>query len=135
MDESLARKVRERAGYICEYCHVPQSYRLLPFEIDHIIAVQHGGKTILSNLALACIHCNGHKGPNISGIDAVTSPTKLVHLFNPRRHKWDHHFRYDGAVLVGKTPVGRVTIKVLAMNDPDVVRLREFLIREGVFPP
>lgn len=135
MDESLARKVRERAGYVCEYCHVPQAYRLLPFEIGHIIAKHHSGKAILSNLALACFHWNGHKGPNISGIDTVTSRTKLVHLFNPRRHKWDHHFRYEGAVLVGKTPVGRVTIKVLAMNDPNVVRLREMLIREGVFRP
>jgi hypothetical protein len=139
MDELLAQEVRERAGGICEYCHLPQDVHAIPFEIDHIIARQHGGKTILSNLALSCLNCNAHKGPNISGLDPVTSRTKLVHLFNPRRHKWGHHwghhFRWDGPQLVGKTAVGRATIRVLAMNAPDVLRLRQMLIEEGRFPP
>lgn len=26
MDEALARSVRERAGYACEYCRMPQAY-------------------------------------------------------------------------------------------------------------
>ena len=87
MRRSLRQFVRDRAGHRCEYCHLPQSAYPVPFEIDHIIAKQHHGKTILSNLALACLHCNGHKGPNISGLDTATSRTKPVRLFNPRRHK------------------------------------------------
>jgi hypothetical protein len=60
---------------------------------------------------------------------------KLTRLFNPRRHKWKKHFRWDGPVLVGKTPVGRTTIAVLAMNEPEAVVVREALIEEGSFPP
>jgi HNH endonuclease len=95
MDESLARKVRERAGNACEYGRMPQRYyRTVPFPIDHIIARQHGGATRLGNLALSCLHDNSHKGPNIAGVDPLTR--KLTKLFNPRRHKWERHFRWDG---------------------------------------
>lgn len=134
MDESLSQEVRDRAREICEYCHLPQGVYPIPFEIDHIIAKQHDGPTTQSNLALSCLHCNSHKGPNISGLDRATSRTKLVHLFNPRKHKWDHHFRWDGPRLVGKTRVGRTTVQVLYINDPEMVRVREELIEDGIFP-
>jgi hypothetical protein len=58
-----------------------------------------------------------------------------VRLFHPRRHKWSYHFHWDGPILVGRTAIGRVTVQVLAMNDPDMVRIRESLIAEGIFPP
>jgi hypothetical protein len=77
--------------------------------------------------------CNSHKGPNIAGIDPATG--KLSKLFNPRRHKWARHFRWDGPYLIGRTPVGRVTVVVLAMNDPEAVEVREALIDEGLFRP
>ena len=132
-EETTRQQVLDRANGLCEYCHLPQSAYPVSFEIDHVIAKQHHGKTILSNLALACLHCNGHKGPNISGIDWLTSRSKIVRLFNPRRHKWDHHFRYDGPILIGKTAIGRVTITVLCMNDDVVVALRQELIEQGLF--
>jgi hypothetical protein len=134
MDESLVRAVRERAGDACEYRRVPQSaYPTVTFPIDPIIARQHGGPTTLSNLANISLYCNSHKGPNIAGIDPVTRT--LTKLFNPRRHKWQKHFCWDGPCLVGLTPVGRTTIAVLALNDPEAVAVREALIEEGVFPP
>ena len=132
MDELLAQEVWLRAGRACEYCHMPQACYITPFEIDHIIARQHGGPTVSNNLALSCLHCNSHKGPNIAGLDPLTK--KLTKLFNPRRHKWERHFHWDGPYLVGKTPVGRVTIVVLAMNAPDTVQARKTLIDEGLFP-
>ncbi len=133
MDESLARPVRERAGHACEYCLMPQAYYpTVVFPIDHIIARQHGGATVLSNLANSCLHCNSHKGPNIAGRDKKTK--RLTPLFNPRRHKWHRHFRWDGPYLVGKTLIGRVTVYVLALNHPDLVEVREELIAEGMFP-
>lgn len=132
MDETTRQQVIDRAGGVCEYCHLPQSAYPVPFEIDHIIAVQHQGKTVLSNLALACLNDNGHKGPNVAGIDPITR--KLTRLFNPRRHQWHHHFRYDGPILAGKTAIGRTTIVVLAMNDPVMVALRQELIDQGLFP-
>jgi hypothetical protein len=134
MDETLAEQVRQRANHVCEYCHMPQAfYPTVPFPIDHIIAQQHGGPTRSGNLALSCLHDNSHKGPNIAGLDPRSK--KLTKLFNPRRHKWERHFRWDGPLLTGKTAVGRVTVAVLAMNDPAVIEVREALLEEGLFPP
>ena len=79
--------------------------------------------------------CNRHKGPNLAGIDRAGSASRLVPLFHPRRHKWDRHFRWNGALLVGRTPIGRVTVQVLAMNDPLRVALREELMAEGLVAP
>lgn len=135
MDEVLASRIRQRANSTCEYCGLPQSLHPGPFEVEHIIPKQHGGSTTPGNLAFACLHCNRHKGPNLAGIDRPTSRTKLVRLFNPRRHRWPYHFRWGGPRVVGRTPIGRVTVAVLAMNDPIRVALREELIDEGVFPP
>jgi hypothetical protein len=132
MDESLIRLVRERAAETCEYCRLPQTAHPNRFPIDHIISRQHHGPTALGNLALSCLNCNSYKGPNIAGLDPIGR--KLTKLFNPRRHKWDRHFRWQGPVLIGRTAVGRVTIDVLNMNHPEVVELREALIDEGRFP-
>jgi hypothetical protein len=134
MGLTLAQAVRQRAGDTCEYCQMPQAfYPTIPFPIDHIIARQHGGATILSNLALSCLHCNSHKGPNLTRIDPVSN--RLTRLFNPRRHKWGRHFRWRGVRLVGRTAIVRTTIIVLALNDPELVAVRAALRAEGVFPP
>jgi hypothetical protein len=111
---------------------VPQDHDSLTFEIEHIIAKKHGGKTTLSNLALACFACNHYKGTDIAGRDPITR--KLVPLFHPRRHKWDRHFQWSGAHLVGRTPVGRLTIAILCLNRPHRVQLRQELLEEGVLP-
>jgi hypothetical protein len=60
---------------------------------------------------------------------------ELMRLYHPRRDRWRQHFAWAGPMLTGLTPVGRTTIEVLAMNDPDMVAAREALIEEGVFPP
>jgi hypothetical protein len=133
MDAALARQVWQRAGGCCEYCRMPQEFDDAPFEVDHVIAKKHGGRTAAGNLALTCFYCNSHKGPNIGGLEPKTR--KLTPLFHPRRHKWSRHFRWAGPVLVGRTPVGRVTVAVLDINDPVRVELREGLIEEGLFPP
>jgi len=133
MDERLEREVRQRAHEACEYCRLPAGVHPTPFEIEHVIPRQHGGRSLLNNFAYACLHCNRHKGPNISGLALVGSRRKMVPLFNPRRHKWERHFRWDGPSLVGRTPIGRVTIAVLAMNDPLRVAVRTALMEEGLF--
>jgi hypothetical protein len=132
MDAVLIELVWDRAGNACEYCLIPQAFYPSPFEIDHIIARQHQGLTIANNLALSCLHCNSHKGPNIAGRDRSTR--KLSPLFNPRRHSWPRHFRWDGVYLRGRTPFGRVTVAVLNMNGPFLVQLRQQLMDEGLFP-
>jgi 5-methylcytosine-specific restriction endonuclease McrA len=128
----LDRRVRERAEGSCEYCRLPQAVYGLPFQVDHIIARQHGGKAQLNNLALAYPRCNRTKGPNIAGIDEETR--HLVPLYHPRRDHWADHFRWRGPRLMGLTPIGRATVRVLGINHPEAVRLRRELIAEGRFP-
>jgi hypothetical protein len=133
MDSVLRHQVRERAGNRCEYCHIRQDHDpFYTFPVDHVIAKQHGGLTTADNLALSCYRCNAHKGPNIASIDTETG--ELVPLFNPRRESWSGHFEWNGAILSGRTPIGRATVALLAINHPDYVLLREALIEEGVFP-
>lgn len=132
MNRGLAWKVRRRAQDRCEYCHLPARFYPLPFHLDHIIARQHGGRTAIGNLALACLHCNRHKGPNIAGNDPGTGA--IVRLFHPRSHVWREHFEWVGAMLEGRTAIGRATIRVLAINDPDFLAVRAALIEERVFP-
>jgi hypothetical protein len=133
MDDAVRFLVRVPAGRRCEYYHLPEEYApFSPFHIEHIVARQHGGADARSNLALACHHCNLHKGPNLTGIDPVTR--KITRLFHPRRHRWPYHFAWAGPRLIGRTAIGRATIAVLQMNDPDAIKDREALIAEGVFP-
>jgi HNH endonuclease len=133
MDAALVREIWRRAGGCCEYCRMPQDFDDTPFEIDHIIAKKHGGRTVALNLSLSCFYCNSFKGSDIASLDAKTR--QLSPLFNPRRQKWARHFRWQGAYLVGRTAVGRVTVKILNINDPLRVELRETLIAERAFPP
>ena len=62
--------VRSRAKNACEYCHLHQDDSpLASLHIGHIIPKMHVGSDDLDTLALACIDCNLHKGPNLMGID------------------------------------------------------------------
>jgi hypothetical protein len=131
MAVNLTRYVRLRAAGRCEYCHLPQTGSNIPFEIDHVISRKHGGRTAAGNLALACWYCNTFKGADLSGIDPITR--KLTRLFNPRRHRWDWHFHYEGPLLRGRTAIGRTTIQVLQINCEEAIALRESLIAEGRF--
>jgi hypothetical protein len=133
MNESARQEVVHRAAGRCEYCHLPEAYVLTPFQIEHVIARQHRGRDTPGNLAYACLRCNSHKGPNLTGIDPKTE--KVTRLFNPRRHLWSRHFRWQGAVLLGRIAVGRTTVEVLAINDPARVALRQELIDQGLFQP
>jgi hypothetical protein len=123
VDPRLRNFVCDRAENRCEYCRLHQDHDpLFRFHIEHVVAKQHGGLTVESNLALSCHHCNLHKGPNLTGIDADTGA--IVPLFNPRTQQWEHHFTMQGGRLVGLTPIGKTTIAVLAMNVPARIELR-----------
>ena len=125
MDTETIRQVRERAAGRCEYCQLDWSAHPAPFQIDHIIAKQHGGLDEPGNLALACIHCNRYKGPNIAGIDPNTG--ELTRLFHPRMDEWHKHFSWNGAEILPITAIGGVTLRVLFMNDPELVWVRASL--------
>ncbi|MBI2926415.1 MAG: HNH endonuclease [Verrucomicrobia bacterium] len=132
MRRQLIERVRERAGLRCEYCRFPERYSGLNFQIDHIIPEKHGGLTVSGNLALSCIYCNSYKGADLSGLDPATG--RMVRLFHPRRDRWADHFRWQGAVLAGRTPIGRATIAVLRINDAAAMALRRLFMSAGAVP-
>lgn len=133
MDRATADLIRKRAHYCCEYCKMPQEFDDLPFHFDHIIAEVHGGSDDHPNRANCCVPCNLYKGTNLSGVDDVTG--NVVRLFDPRRQNWKRHFRWNGAILEGKTQCGRATVRSLRINMPIRVALRQSLIDTVEFPP
>jgi len=131
MNPTTREAVRQRAAQRCEYCHLPDRVSHAVFQIDHVIAKQHIDDESLHNLAWSCSRCNGYKGPNLSSIDPVSGD--IVELFNPRKQTWNEHFELHGPLIVGLSPTGRATARLLAMNDLHRVPLREWLIEEGEF--
>jgi len=132
MDAALRAFVRERAARRCEYCRLHEDDAgSLEFQVEHIVARQHGGTDDPDGLCWACAQCNWAKGPNLASLLGG----KLYPLFNPRKQSWSRHFRWDLTTLVGKTKTGIVTVQVPNINDPVRVMLREILLFEGRFPP
>ena len=131
MDKALDQQIQSRAANRCEYCRIEQSVYRARFQIDHVIALQHGALIQTENLALSCIRCNCHKGPNIAGIDPASGV--MTRLFHPRRDEWHAHFSWKIALLVGRTAEGRTTIELLAINDPEYIDLRKELMMDGSF--
>lgn len=133
MNHRLRAQVRERAGRRCEYCRIHEhDDPFFTFPVDHVVAQQHGGSTTADNLCFSCFRCNVHKGPNLTSVDPLTAAT--VRLFHPRRDVWEKHFHWEGSILAGDTPIGRATIRCLAINHPDAVLLRELLLADGQRP-
>lgn len=104
----------------------------LGFHIEHIIAISHGGQTVVNNLALSCSRCNLYKGVNIAAADPDTGDPTF--LFHPRRHNWHNHFQLDGAFIQPLTSEGRATVFVLRLNDAQRMEQRSLLIELGVYP-
>ncbi|MCL4805989.1 MAG: HNH endonuclease [Anaerolineae bacterium] len=130
---SLRELVFDRAAGQCEYCGVHQRDQSIRHTIDHIVPLAHGGETSEQNLALACMHCNRAKGSNLTSLDPSTR--RIASLFNPRRQRWNTHFTLEGAVIVGRTPTGRATVKLLRVNDPKRLEERLQLQAIGHYPP
>ncbi|HEX5444790.1 MAG TPA: HNH endonuclease signature motif containing protein [Pirellulales bacterium] len=52
MNRALLNKLRKLTGERCDYCRMPERFDPLPFQVDHIIARQHGGATIFGEPGL-----------------------------------------------------------------------------------
>lgn len=125
--------VRERANHCCEYCRIAQANLISKFQIDHIIPLKHNGLDDTNNLCLACLKCNGYKGPNVAALDPHTD--EATKLYNPRQQQWADHFRINSdATLSGLSPEGRATINVLRINDEERVKHRQVLMTIGDYP-
>lgn len=136
----LRRLVRDRASYLCEYCHSSEDASAAQFAIDHILPRSRGGSDNSDNLALACQRCNGYRYNFTTGIDAATAQS--VNLFNPRVQSWADHFIWspDGLKIIGTTSCGRATCQRLDLNDDfhnegSIVKARRLWVKGGWHPP
>ncbi|WP_421949488.1 HNH endonuclease [Phaeodactylibacter xiamenensis] len=127
--DAVAKRARSR----CEYCLLHEGDAYLAFEIDHIISLKHGGNSELDNLAYSCVACNRMKGADIGSI--VLPEKEFIRLYNPRTDSWEEHFRIMGPRIVPISDIGKVTTKILLLNDDLRISEREALISVGRYPP
>lgn len=127
--------VRQRANYLCEYCHISESSQYVAFTMEHIIPISKGGDESLTNLALSCFSCNRRKSNKLIGLDPETG--ELVHLFNPRRYSWSDHFVWsaNGLLIKGKTQIGRATVATLDLNRERSLIIRSVYLELKLHPP
>jgi hypothetical protein len=125
IDGSIRDFVRRRAGGYCEYCRISERFTLALHEIDHVVAVKHGGESTLDNMALCCTICNRFKGSDIASIDPLTGD--LTPLFNPRLDSWDEHHQLREGEILPLSAKGRVTVRLLQMNSPARIKERSLI--------
>lgn len=133
--------VRQRAKYLCEYCHSSEKASATRFTLDHIIPQSLGGSDESDNLALACQRCNERRYNFTVATDPQTQA--IVPLFNPRQQQWSEHFIWtaDALNILGQTPIGRATCDRLDLNDErydedDSIRTaRRLWVQGGWHPP
>lgn len=140
INASTRKSVRQRANYLCEYCHSSEEASTTRFTLDHRQPKSLAGSDDIDNLVLACHRCNMRRYNFTTGTDPET--TCDVPLFNPRSQLWSEHFSWsaDGLSIVGLTAIGRATCHRLDMNDEEhdegsIIAARRLWIRGGWHPP
>jgi len=131
--EEVRERVRQAAGHRCGYCRSHQRYVLGQLEIEHTIPASAGGSDDEENLWLACRLCNHFKAVQTHGVDPQTGRSAI--LFNPRKQKWSRHFRWNGALMVGRTACGWATVAALNLNNEIALTVRRNWMDAGWHPP
>jgi len=133
--KDLRRRIAEQARYRCGYCLTQEAIVGARLEVEHLFPRSLGGLTVEENLWLACSLCNEHKGVRVAFEDPESG--QLIRLFNPRHQSWSEHFEWTHSAtrILGKTPVGRATVKALQLNRPPLVESRQIWVRAGWHPP
>ena len=129
---SIRQLVSDRASGKCEYCLIHQDFSIFSHEVDHAVAIKHGGSSNEENLVLSCLPCNRHKGSDLTSIDPITQ--EITPLFNPRSHKWLDHFQLNESNIIGLTAIGRTTIFLLKLNEPKRLLIRQALSLQQLYP-
>jgi hypothetical protein len=135
ISERIQQQVRNRANYLCEFCHANEQWQYVRFTVDHVIPVSLGGSDNLDKLTLACFHCNRRKTNHVTAIDPKSQTE--VPLFNPRQDSWQEHFTWsvDGLSIVGRSAIGSATVTALIFNRERVIAIRSADREIGRHPP
>lgn len=135
ISEATQILVRQRAKFLCEYCHASEQWQYVSFTVDHVIPISKGGANSIDNLALACFHCNRQKSDKVKSFDEQSSSEVL--LFNPRTDSWQEHFIWstDTLAIIGLTATGRATVTALKFNRARIINIRAADREIGRHPP
>ena len=63
-DTAFAKSKDTDGNYTCACCGAKGKDRIF-FQVDHVIPMNKGGKTVAENLQILCRQCNGLKGDKI----------------------------------------------------------------------
>jgi HNH endonuclease len=132
---AIRRKVEAQAKYRCGYCLTQQKITGAELEFDHIVPLSLGGTNTEENLWLACSRCNDSKNNRTVAEDPLTQ--EETPIFNPRTQIWRQHFEWNKTNdnIIGKTAIGRTTVKALNLNHPKIVSARNLWVSVGWHPP
>jgi len=84
-----------------------------------------------TDVSIACCH-KSMQWLSVSTLTSFDPETEaLVPLFNPRTQAWHEHFALDDVIVVGLTPIGRATVRLLHMNTADRLKVRAVLKERG----
>lgn len=60
-DQAFEKSKNDHGEYQCACCGLSDRSRVF-FQVDHIVSMNKGGKSVLENLQILCRSCNGQKG-------------------------------------------------------------------------
>lgn len=63
-DGAFEKALNEDGSYVCAECGLESEVRI-PFQVDHIIPMNKGGKTVPENLQILCRQCNARKSDKL----------------------------------------------------------------------
>ncbi len=128
---SLREFVTKRAKRICEYCLAFEGHSYVKFQMEHIISIKHGGKTVAENLALSCFYCNNSKGTDLG---TILKDGKFTRFYHPRNDDWWDHFELENHLFIPRSKIGEGTIKILELNHEERLMERLAFLEIGQFP-
>ena len=92
---SLRYTVLKRAKGRCELCGIPNEEKFL--DVDHIMPVNKGGKTVLENLQALCYTCNSQKS------DRDDTDFRTLHTIYEKRDKQCIFCKLEKSSKIGNT--------------------------------
>jgi 5-methylcytosine-specific restriction endonuclease McrA len=63
-DEAFEKALDKAGNYVCAKCGKKDKWKV-PFQVDHIIPMNKGGKTVPENLQILCRSCNARKSDTL----------------------------------------------------------------------
>lgn len=131
MTKELRRQIMIRDDYTCQICgkYMPDEVGL---QIDHIIPVSKGGKTIPSNLQTLCSKCNGKKQINYNGVSLKGLPLYHIDRYVRETGKLfedGSHIIYVNGNYKGDDEIGHL-MQDFHQTDPDNMHYKE--LSQGV---